>query len=291
MSRKSVLGRGLASLIPEASAAEGQETAVGILREVPLDQIDANHLQPRQRFNDERLEDLASSIREQGLLQPLVVVERPGGRYELIAGERRLRASRMLDLEKVPALVRRAGEEEMLELALIENIQRDQLNAIELARAFQQLQEQFGQSHEQIAQRVGKDRSTITNHLRLLSLPEVAQQAVVDSRITMGHARCLAALQTEAEAVEALDQVLSRGLTVRQTEQLVKARKAGASGQNRSAPPARDELPVEWRDVSRRLERAYATQVRLERRGGGGSLRLDFGSTEELNRILDRMLS
>lgn len=290
MSKKSVLGRGLASLIPEAAPADEAAAATGHL-EISIDLIDVNHLQPRKHFDEGKLEDLTNSIRESGILQPLIVSPGVGGRYELIAGERRLRASRRVGLQVVPVVVRAVSEDELLELALVENIQRDELNAIELALAFKQLQERFGYSHEQVAKRVGKDRSTVTNHLRLLNLPDEVQEAVVSDLISMGHARSIAGLKTGAEMLRALEKIVAGDLNVRQTERLVKAKK-GDGGDGKAGPP-RDlkPLPTDWSDIGRRLERAYSTRVKLVQKGKGGSLQLDFSSVDELNRILDRMLS
>ena len=290
MSRKSVLGRGLASLIPEAAMSGSLETSSGQLLEVDIDLIDANQVQPRSHFNQDRLAELSESIREQGILQPLVVTSSTPGRYELIAGERRLRASKLAGLLKVPVILREVGDAHRLELALIENVQRDDLNPIELAVAYLRLKEQFGHSHEKIAQKVGKDRSSVTNHLRLLGLPSLVQQAIINEELTMGHARCLAGLKTEAEIASAFKIVMTKGLSVRQTEQLVRSAKS-EPGKSAGTTGGLSPADAQWSEATRRLERNYSTKVRLVKKGTGGSIQLSFSTKDELNRILDRLLS
>lgn len=287
MNKRPVLGRGLAALIPEAAPAE-RAPAESALKDLPIGLIDANSQQPRTWFDDEKLAELAASIREQGILQPLVVTARADGRYELIAGERRLRASLSIGLSHVPVIVREASDVSRLELALIENIQRDDLNALELAKAFQHLRDDFGYTQEQISQRVGKDRSTVSNHLRLLALPEEVQQGLAEGHISMGHARALLGLRTEAEVLVAYDQVIRGGLSVRQTERLVK----DAGAPERPARPPAPEAPTEvYGEVRRRLERALSTRVEFVPRGRGGRIHIEYGSEDELNRILERLLT
>ncbi|MFM7200315.1 MAG: ParB/RepB/Spo0J family partition protein [Myxococcota bacterium] len=291
MSKRPALGRGLASLIPEVESSvparlepvkvepEGERVL-----QISVDKIDAGRYQPRSEFADEALHDLAESIREKGVLQPLIV--RPvGDRFELIAGERRLRASKRVGLEKVPVILRVSSDGESLELALIENIQRENLNAIELARAFKQLQDEFGYTQEEISKRVGKDRSTITNHLRLLKLSEPVKLALSSDVITMGHARALLGLDDAPRQEQALKTVVDRSLSVRETEELVKrlreARPPKKPGQKPASSPELDF-------VTDRLRRTFQTRVDIQpRKKGGGEIRIEYYSDEELNRILE----
>ena len=292
MARKTVLGRGLASLLPEAGPGAATPAASQNKEEVYLevspDLIDVNRDQPRTDFVEERLNELVESIRNNGILQPLVVRRSEGGRYELVAGERRLRSAKRLSLEVVPVLIRQADDRDMLELALIENIQRDELNSIELALAFQNLKERFGHSHEEISKRVGKDRTTITNHLRLLNLPDVVQRSVADGAISMGHARALVGLGSEQEILFCHERILEKGMSVRETERLVREAK-----QKKKAKLPKQEplLSPEVKRVTERLMRSLSTEVALVRKGKKGHIRIEYASEDELNRILDQLLA
>jgi len=222
MAQRSGLGKGLESLIPtwqNSPAPTGANEQVQLL---PISSISPNPQQPRKVFEEEHLEDLAASIKQHGIIQPLIVIAAEGvDRYTLIAGERRLRAAKLAGLKDVPAIVRTASQQEQLEFAIIENVQREDLNPIERARAYQSLADQFSLTHEDIAQRVGKSRVTVTNTLRLLNLPVVVQQTLQSGEISEGHARSLLALPTTRAMEAALDSILSLGLNVRQTEMLV----------------------------------------------------------------------
>lgn len=290
MARKTVLGRGLASLLPEADAAMAppEPTTQDVYLEVSPDLIDANRDQPRTEFVEDRLKELMESIRSNGILQPLVVRRGERSRFELVAGERRLRSARRLKLKTVPVLIRQADDRDMLELALIENIQRDELNSIELALAFQNLKERFGHSHEEISRRVGKDRTTITNHLRLLNLPDLVQRSVADGAISMGHARALVGLGSEQEILICHERILEKGLSVRDTEKLVRDAK-----QKKKAKLPKQEplLSPEVKRVTERLMRSLSTEVALVRKGKKGHIRIEYASEDELNRILDQLLS
>ena len=289
MSRKPVLGRGLASLLPEADEPRRSQTHSGV-RQISLDMIDANHLQPRTEFDEDRLAELAASIRVQGVLQPVVVRHKESDdRYELIAGERRVRASRRAGLTEIPALVKQVEDGLMLELALIENIQRDDLNALETARAYQQLHEGFSHSHEEIARRVGKDRSTVTNHLRLLHLPEAVQRALLDGEITMGHARALLGLEDPGSILAVLQQILDGDLSVRDTERRVQERRTPPTLKKTRRPdpePRRAEL----HHLTERLKRSLAAQVQLTPRGEGARLVIEVASPSALDEVLRRLL-
>jgi ParB family transcriptional regulator, chromosome partitioning protein len=282
VSRRTGLGRGLDALIPGSE----RPTAVGI-QQVPVTAIDPNPRQPRQQIDPAELEELAASIREHGVLQPLIVTYEPGEpeRFILIAGQRRLMASRLAGLESVPALVREAGEQQRLELALIENIQRTDLNALEQAEAYRQLNDEFGLSHEAISGRVGKSRAAITNTLRLLKLPDDVRSALANGQISEGHARALLALATPQAQSAALDVIVKQDLSVRQTEELVRR----LSGQRPTSKP-KPAAPPEVRALEDRLRQRLGTRVSLNRRGRGGTLVIHFYSDEELDALVDNLL-
>ena len=255
MARKSGLGKGLDALIPG-----GQQVALeGNVIEIPIENINANPMQPRQIMDEEHLADLANSIREHGILQPLIVTRdaRTEG-YTLIAGERRLRAAKLAGLESVPALVRLASDQQRLELALIENVQRADLGPLETAEAYQRLNDEFGLSQEEIAGRVGKSRVAVSNTIRLLKLPEVARQALAAGKISEGHARALLQLPTPQAQLAILQTVLEGDLNVRQTEEL--ARKY--TGERPPHPPASEPLP-EIKALEERLRDHLGTRVSL----------------------------
>lgn len=285
-------GKGLAALIPDdvmdASPPEPSEPGErGVLR-VPLDLIQPNPEQPRVDFDPAALEELSASIREHGVLSPLVVRPRPGGGYVLIAGERRLRASGLAGLAEVPVVVRvdAASPEVQLELALVENLQREDLNAVEAARGFARLQQEFGYTQEHIARKVGKDRATVANALRMLKLPEAVLRLVQDGRLSAAHARALLPLEDEAAQREVVAQILSRELSVRAVEALVRARLAGP---RRGGRPARQD-PA-YRYAGELLTRALNTAVRIQprSRGQGGSIQIDYYTPEDLERLIKRI--
>jgi ParB family chromosome partitioning protein len=259
----------------------------GIIQ-VPLGSIQPNPRQPRTRIDPDGLEQLAASIREHGVIQPLVVSsDESGESYILIAGERRWLAARQAGLATVPVIVRQANDEQMLELALIENIQRADLNALEEAHAYQHMAEEFGLPHEQIAQRVGKSRAAVTNTVRLLKLAPAAQQAVVDGSITSGHARALLGLEAPEAQEAALRVVIGRELNVRQTEELVRRLSGQRSASRSRSSPTPDVLALEDK-----LRASLGTKVTLRTgRRGRGSLRIHFYSSEELEALLKRLLA
>lgn len=277
MARKKALGKGLEALIPA-----GAEIHPGVL-ELPVDRIHPNPRQPRKEFTADALDELAESIRQHGVLQPVLVTESGQG-YQLVAGERRLQAARLAGLQAIPAIVRGAGERDSLELALVENLQRTDLEALEAAEGYRQLADDFGLSHEQIGARVGLSRSRVSNALRLLKLSAAVRSALAERKISEGHARALLGLDRAGEQSAALRTVISRQLNVRQTEQLVR---------QLTRPPAkrtkRKQTPEE-QDLQTRLEESLGTKVVL--RGGrrGGRLIVHYYSDEELNAIADRIL-
>ncbi|MDP9272119.1 MAG: ParB/RepB/Spo0J family partition protein [Chloroflexota bacterium] len=267
------LGRGLEALIPRAADAE---TAI---LQLPVDAIARNPHQPRDHFDDEGIAELAASIAMHGVLQPIVVRVAANGGYELIAGERRLRAVRVAGLDTVPAVVRDSAGGEPLELALVENIQRADLNAIEEAGAYRELIDRFSLTHEEVAQRVGKSRVAVSNALRLLELAPETRQAISDGRISEGHGRALAAITVDELQRAVLRIVLDRGLSVRQTEELVRRKRPT------SIPIPVGPLSHDLEDLEAQLRGILATRVGISRSRRGGRLVIDFASDEELDRL------
>lgn len=281
MSPRSGLGKGLDALIPGSSAT----TSAGGAAQVSIDAIARNPRQPRQTIKEAELQELAASIRQHGVIQPLIVSPGLGGTYVLIAGERRWEAARRAGLTKVPVVVRTATDQQLLELALIENVQRADLNPIEEAEAFRHLAKEFGLSHEAIAARVAKSRVAVTNTLRLLEAAAAVKQALVDEKITAGHARALLAL-TSARAQEiALHRVINLDLSVRQTELL--ARKL--SGQ-RPLPKKKRRPNPDAADIEKRLRASLGTKVALKPGSKGGTLTIHYYSDEELDALLEKLL-
>ena len=266
------LGRGLDALIPRAAPASD-------IPEIPVDRVARNPHQPRSRFDEGETAELAASIQLHGVLQPIVVRAAADGGYELIAGERRLRAARIAGLTHIPAVVRESADGEQLELALVENLQRQDLNAIEEAAAYRELIDQFTLSHEEVARKVGKSRVAVSNALRLLELTPEVREAVADGRITEGHGRALAALTVPELQRAALLIVIERHLSVRQTEELVR-RKRDASPSRRGSAIS-DDLS----DLEAQLRGLLATRVGIVRTRRGGRLVIDFYSDEELDRL------
>lgn len=284
MAKKSGLGRGLDALIPgwEETSVSGPGDKVV---QVPIANISPNPHQPRKQFNPEALEDLANSIREHGIIQPLILIPaEEANHYTLIAGERRLRAAKIAELNEVPAIVRSATEQQQLEFAIIENVQREDLNPLERARAYESLLDGFSLTHEDIAKRVGKSRVSVTNTLRLLNLPPVVQKALLDSEISEGHARALLGLPNDRSIESALDSVVSLNLNVRQTEALV-SKLIGKSPRPTSPTPRSPEIE----DLENKLRQFFHTKVNLTKGTHGGTISIAFYSDEELNNILDSL--
>lgn len=271
--KKRVLGRGLSALLPGTAERE-----VEYLR-IPIDRIRAGAHQPRHTFAPEELEELVGSIREKGVLQPVLVRPTESG-YELVAGERRLRAAQAAGVETVPAIVKKMSDRESLEAALVENVQRADLNAIELAQAFHRLGEEFSLSQEEIARRVGKDRATVANTIRLLKLPEAVRRAVVDGRLSAGHARAL--LQAPPGRLESIfEAALRKGLSVREVERLCRPGEAKRRGRN----PRRQDPHL--MDLEERLSRRGGTRVRIRGTARKGRIEVAYFSEGELERIVD----
>lgn len=282
--KKPALGRGLGSLMGEAQSETGyvdqkEETKVSI------DKINPNPNQPRTHFNETLLNELADSIRENGVLQPLLVRKKGEG-YEIIAGERRYQASKIAGLEELPVIVKEVDDQKMLELALIENLQRSDLNPIEEAKGYRQLIKASGMTQEALSKAVSKSRSSITNSLRLLDLPEPVQQYLFDGRLTAGHARAILAVPYEEQRIKLADKVVAEGLSVRATENLAPLFSVGESPR---AP--RPVMPQSYKRAARVLRQALNTNVKVKSTRGKNKIEIEFKDEEELTRLLASMVS
>ena len=284
---RKALGKGLGALLPTrlpaAAPTPPPTPPTETPQTLPVELIDPNPLQPRRLFQNERLAELAQSIRVNGIVQPLVV-RRMGDRYQLVAGERRWRAAKLAELPDVPVVIREVPDERLLEISLIENIQREDLNPMETAHAFKGLSEELQLSPEQIGQRTGKDRSTVTNFLRLLQLPDDLQQLVAERRLSAGHARCLLALPTVALQREVAEKAVAQGWSVRQTERTTQRMMADRQ------PKHVDEVQIDpnVKAAIQEMERKLGTRVRiLEKAKKGGKIEIDYYSSEDLDRIYD----
>lgn len=278
------LGRGLDSLIPKSPETESEG-----YRMVSTDLLKPNASQPRKDFEQSALEELAESIRENGVIQPLIVREK-NGNFEIVAGERRWRAAKIAKLEELPVVIRTATDQDVAELTLIENIQREDLNPIEEAEAYEKLAERFGLTHDEIARKTGKNRSVITNQLRLLKLSDKAKEALVSGAITTGHARALLGASSLEEMDFLLGEVLRKDLTVRRTEALVKKQNRGAGP---SAEPASEkpEEDIFTRELTEELAGKFSTKVKISRNKSKGKIEIEYYSPEELERIVGILLS
>ena len=276
------LGRGLSALFPEKATEAAPSASVGV-RELQITDIDPNPVQPRTVFEPERLSELAESIRANGIIQPLIV-RRRGDRYELVAGERRLRAARLAGLERVPAVIQDLADEKLLELSLVENIQREDLNPIELAHAFDRMVRELKLSHEQIGQRTGKDRTTITNLLRLLRLPAEVQVLVAERRLSVGHARALLGLPSAELQTRLAEKVVAQGYSVRQTERMVQ--RLTEPREPNSVNSAVEDPNIKAAVME--LERVLGTRVRIVPKSAKrGRIEIEYYSPEDLERIYE----
>ncbi len=278
------LGRGLGSILPDIAdlepVAKKGSSAVSMV-EVGL--IDPNPFQPRKEFSDSELEELAQSIKQQGVITPVTLRQMPDGRYQLVAGERRLRASKRAGLKEIPAFVRTATDIQMMEMALVENIQRSDLNAIEVAQAYRQLIEECRLTHDQLSERVGKDRSTISNYLRLLGLPAESQEALATGRISMAHARVLAGVEDMERHMEILKAIEERHLSVHQTEEMAKQAKPTP----KVSIKRRGDLPSMHSAAQSRLKDRLQSTVEIKRtQRGKGTLTISFNSDSDFERII-----
>jgi ParB family chromosome partitioning protein len=294
---KDALGKGIRSLLQNIDSdlknASGSlkqgvaETVVSVLR-IPVELIEPNPRQPRHDFDEQALQELASSIKMHDIVQPITVTQMTGGKYRLISGERRWRASKMAGLKDVPAYIRQANDQELLELALLENLQREDLNAVEIALSYKRMMEELNYTQEQVAERMGKERSTVANYIRLLKLPPDIQVAVRKNEISMGHARALINVDTVDKQLFIYNEIRSRSLSVRQTEDLVrKMYKSGPAGVKESV---KTSLPPAYKKIEDNLATHFSTKVRLtHNKNGHGNISIEYYSIQELNKILDQI--
>ena len=290
-SKRDAMGKGIRALLsdigdtPSSSKTNNlsnEAPSLGQILSIPIHEIDINPFQPRNEFDSEKLEELAESIRIHGVVQPLTVRKESHGKHQLIAGERRLRASKIAGLQEVPCYVRNASDQESLEIALIENIQREDLNAIEISYSYERLLEECDLTHEELSKRIGKKRATITNYLRLLKLPPDVQNAIKDQRISMGHARALAGLDDVLLQLDLLHEILSDNLSVREVERRIASlakRKPKVKGKTKSPS---------FKSMEEKLSSKWSTRVRLNQKANGsGEMSVYFHNEEDLQRILD----
>ncbi|HUU28106.1 MAG TPA: ParB/RepB/Spo0J family partition protein [archaeon] len=298
MSKKRRLGKGLGALINEADTerftlsmekVSGAAEGGGEVR-LPVDKITPNRYQPRKSYNPETIAEIAASIEAQGLIQPVVVNDLGEGNYELISGERRLRAVKKMGWKEIPALVRKVSDEELLEMSLVENLQREDLNPIEEAAGYRHLIDKFSLTQAEVAQKVGKDRATVANTLRLLRLPAVIQQTVASGALSAGHARQLLAIENEAEQMELARKVIEQDISVRKLEIIVRERnlkisEAQVAGRKEGQ---RDDREAFILDLEQKLRRSLGTQVRIKNgRQGRGKIEIEFYSFEEFERLME----
>lgn len=296
-SKKEALGKGIRSLLQnidtdlkQTSSVLGDKVvaaATGIER-IPLDQIEVNPKQPRRDFDEQSLQELSHSIKLHDVIQPITIARISVKKYQLIAGERRLRASRMAGLKDIPAYIRLANDQELLELALMENLQRENLNAIEIGLSYKRLMEECTFTQEQVADRMGKERSTVTNYIRLLKLPPDIQVSVRNGQLSMGHARALSGVENIEKQLYIFNEVVQNGLSVRQTEELV--RKTHHIEKGNVKKPVKSSLPPAYKKIEDNLASHFSTKVKLDRgKNGKGSIVIEFYSDEELDSILEKI--
>ncbi|WP_441000227.1 ParB/RepB/Spo0J family partition protein [Fodinibius sp. SL11] len=305
MASKKVLGRGLGAFFPEYDEGEGQEKQeksgeeqdggtpyvepqkrVNIVLHVPVDNIRPNPHQPRKEFNEDRLEELANSIEAHGLIQPITVRYIGEKRFELISGERRLRASKLAGLEEIPSYIREVNDDDIISYALIENIQREDLNPIEVAMGYQRLVEEAGYTQAEVAERVGKNRSTVTNMLRLLNLPAFVQAGLRDQKISMGHARALLSIDDEDDQEEVYNKIIDKGYSVRKTEKVIRKLNEDPKKESEQTEPT-DKERAFLKEISNRLRSTLSTKVNIKSKKNGGEIRIEYYSDEELDRLLE----
>ena len=293
---KEAMGKGIRSLLQSIDAdlktPSGDlkntvvEAATGILR-IPLDLIETNPRQPRHDFDETALAELATSIRFHDIIQPVTLSRLSGGRYRLISGERRLRAARIAGLNDIPAYIRQANDLQLLELALLENLQREDLNAMEISLSYRRMMDELNYTQEQVAERMGKERSTVANYIRLLKLPPDIQVSVRNNQLTMGHARALVNVDTVDQQLHLFAEIRRKGLSVRQTEELVRKWYKGQKPVKNFVKPS---LPESFRKIEDNLASHFSTRVKLtQHKKGHGSISIDYYSLQELNKLLDQL--
>lgn len=290
--KKRALGKGLSALLQDSgsdalSQGNAGQFSIGNIAEIHLDQIEANPFQPRDHFEEVSLQELANSIRQQGIIQPVTVRKTDHDSYQLISGERRLKAARMAGLESIPAFIRSADDHQMLELALVENIQRENLNAIEIGISYQRLIEECQVTQEELSQRIGKSRATVANYIRLLKLPPELQIAIRDNHITMGHARALINIEDQETQLAILKNILLKGLSVRDVEAIVR----NLNKEKNDKPTPLQAIPASHKQAVRELSTNLGMNVQLRRTADGkGTLSIRFGSDKEFE-LLKKILN
>lgn len=293
MSKKKALGRGLNALLSDSEKEERLESDLpvvhtspsGSISEIPVEQIEVNPFQPRTHFDQDALQELAESIKVHGIIQPITVRRLARDQYQLISGERRFQASQLAGLKTIPAYVRSADDQQMLEMALIENIQRENLNAIEIALSYQRLISECNLNQEKLGGRVGKNRATVTNYLRLLKLPPDVQIAVRDNRITMGHARAIINVENPEQQLYIFKKILAEDLSVRKVEELVRTLNETTTEKGKTASPSSSNREIT--QLQSQLSSHFGTRVVVKSDGKRGEIKIPFLSVEDLNRILD----
>jgi ParB family chromosome partitioning protein len=293
---KEALGKGIRSLLQSIDAdlktSSGHlkntvvETVTGINR-IPIEDIEANPKQPRRDFDEQSLQELAYSIKRHDIIQPVTVSKLPTGKFRLVSGERRLRAARIAGLKDVPAYVRQANDQQLLELALLENLQREDLNAIEISLSYKRMMDELDLTQEQVAETMGKDRTTVTNYIRLLKLPPDIQVAVRNGEISMGHARAIINVDTVEKQLYIFNEIKNKALSVRQTEALVRNLYKQAGGVKKTA---KSSMPQGFQKIEDKLASHFSTRVKLKHsRSGSGHINIEYYSLDELNNILRQM--
>ncbi len=287
MAKKSALGRGLGALIDGANEIPVPVVAGSSINEIEISKIVANPYQPRTKFDEEALNELAGSIKEIGIIQPITLRKIDDDQYQIIAGERRFRASKIAGLTTIPAFVRTANDDAMLEMALVENIQREDLDAIEIALSYQRLIEECKLTQESLSDRVGKKRSTVTNYLRLLKLPARIQKGIVEKSISMGHARALVNIQDTEMQLMIYDEIIKNDFSVRRVEEIVRNYNESAAGFQSSDKNKTPKFPSEYQDLNNHLNQHFQTKVdfRMDQ-NGKGKIVIPFNSSQDLERIL-----
>jgi ParB family chromosome partitioning protein len=300
--KRNALGKGLGALLSdkdqatakaEPAVAASAAAAVNTIAAIPIEQIETNPYQPRDTFEEQALQELADSIKVQGIIQPLTVRRLSANSYQLISGERRLRASKIAGLKEVPAYIRTANDQEMIEMALIENIQRENLNAMEVAISFQRMIDECNLNQEELGSRVGKNRSTVTNYLRLLKLPPIIQAAIRDQQISMGHARAMINIENVDQQLYVFKEILTKDLSVRKVEDLVRSFAAGKKDSTGSANKSTEKTlrnNFEYQRIQDDLSSKFGNKVIIKADDKGkGSINIPFLSTDDLNRILEML--
>ena len=298
MSKRQALGRGLGAYFPDMNKElDSSETEIknpyieikepiNSILFIPVTQIRPNPNQPRKDFDELRLQELSDSITQLGLIQPVTVRHLGSSKYELISGERRLRATKMAGLNTIPAYVREATDNDSIAMALIENVQREDLNAIEVALGYQQLIDECSLTQEEVAKKVGKNRTTVTNMLRLLNLPAFIQAALKDGKISTGHARSLLSLENEKDQEALLNKAIEEDFSVRQIEDAVRSYNESKKSKKAKPLTKRDEFAIHLDAISKRLRTKFSTKVELKKKNDGGEIRIEYYSEEDLNRLL-----